>query len=130
MPSPTGEYGRLRVRFPDASVSFKRTTAEGSIQPLIAGQAGRRVHVQRIHVSITTTAAQTWTFQTSQTTPTVLGTIDASVPGSVTIDFGPDGYPVAEGEDLDLVISGAGAAGVGTVEAYWRQSSTLAASAL
>ncbi len=101
----------------------------GSADPLIAGTAGFVIVVRRIVVEITTSAAQSFTFRTNNATPVVLKSIAASATvGNYETVYGDgnEGYVIPDGEDLDLLMGGAGPAAVYVVDAYKRQAANTA----
>ena len=125
------------VRNADYASQFKNVSTQlsivagsnGSADPLIAGTAGFCIVVRRIFVSNTTSAAQSYIFRTNNATPVVLFTIAASaVVGPYECDFvdeGTEGYVLPAGEDLDLLMGGAGPAGIVLVEAHKRLAETV-----
>jgi len=111
-----------RTVFQDVSVDKNFVAgSSASEDPLIAGKAGYTIFVQKITVAITTSAAQSLTFQDNATTPIVIAVIpnSASV-GSHEFEFGKKGVGLTVGKDLDLVASAAGPAGQIHVQAYLR----------
>lgn len=65
------------------------------------------------------------TFQDDSSTPIVLGkyfstTAAAGIPKDKVFDFGPTGYQLGTGKNLDVVVSAAGMAGALHIEAYER----------
>lgn len=94
--------------------------ATGTVQA-IAAKANNTLHIQSILVSVTTGAAQTYSFQDDSGTILLAKTKATSVQGDAYLyDFGPSGFPLTSGEGLDLVISGAGTAGAVHVEGYYK----------
>lgn len=93
---------------------------------LTAKSANHQIYIQKIIVSITTYSAKTWTFQDDAGTPVPIAVL--SIPaaqdttfgdqGTVTWDFGPVGTPLTKGNNFDLDVSAAGAAGIIHVEGY------------
>lgn len=72
---------------------------------------------------------KTLTFQDDSSTPIVLGkyastTAAAGIPKSLVLDFGPEGYKLGVGKNLDVVVSAAGMAGALHIEAYERLGAT------
>jgi hypothetical protein len=120
------------VQNKDYSTHFKDVSTQlsivvgsnGSADPLIAGTAGWVIVVRRIFVDVTTSAAQSFIFRTNNATPVVLLTIAASaVVGPYEAEYsqeGGEGYVLPAGEDLDLLMGGAGPAGIVIVEAHKR----------
>lgn len=86
---------------------------------LIALVAGFTIFIQRIVVSVTTDNAATLSFQDSAGTPVVAAKTKASPGlGVIVYDFGPEGFALTEGKELDLKNSAAGLAAVIEVQAY------------
>lgn len=104
-----------------AATDYTSATAVVSVK-----SANHQLFIQRITFSPTTYAAKTWTFQDSAGTPIPAGfmSIPASAPTTggfsdqYILDFGPEGYPLTVGKDLNLIMSAAGAAGSLHIEAY------------
>ena len=126
-----GDYNKLRMCYVDRSVDSTALTStdySGTPQTTIACRSTEhQIFVQKIIVSPTTYAAKTWTFRDSAGTPVPNGvvSIPAAAPtagGDVNfvIDFGPVGYALTQGKDLQFLMSAAGAAGAVHVEAYER----------
>lgn len=116
------------VEYQDSSVQRSIVAgADGSADPLIAGRTGHNTFIRRIVVSVTTSAAQAFTFRTNNATPVVIYTIPASAAvGDYEVTFsqeGNEGYMIPTGEDLDLAMGGAGPAGIVIVEAHRRLAS-------
>jgi hypothetical protein len=112
----------------------KRTAANGGFNTVLdistAGTtqdvkapkvSGLTLVFQRIRVHVLTGGAYTWQFRAKTTTTTVLSTaLDMSTAGAFfDIDFGPKGFAIPAGETLEVLISGAGAAGRIEVEGYY-----------
>lgn len=78
------------------------------------------IYIQKITLSISTHAAQTITFQDGQATPKVIAALTDAAAGKAveTWDFGPEGTPLSEGEELDIILSAAGIAARVHIEAY------------
>lgn len=80
--------------------------------------------ITRIVVWISTTAAQSWSFEDSNSSPKQIAEVTAS-PGDSTrwdFDFGPRGVPLTEGKNFLLNVSAAGLAG--HIEWYGYQKQT------
>ena len=131
MPAVQSDYGFYRTMFQDKSTTFSVAAADSATkEDVIAPKsASHTVFVQRILLSVTTDAAKTLTFQDDASTPIVIAVSPAS-PGlgvEVVADFGPKGFALTEGKNLDVVISGAGLACQVNVEAYDRLTAVVAA---
>lgn len=79
--------------------------------------ANHQLFIQKIYYNVVTAAAQTVTFRDDAGTPIVIGVIPASVTTSILFDYGPRGYPLTAGKNLDI-INTAGPAGQIHIEAY------------
>lgn len=81
--------------------------------------AKHTIYVQKIVFDVTTSAAQSMTFQDDASTPVVIATIPSSPGvGPQVFDFGDAGIPLTTGKNLDVATSGAGLAGRYTIHAY------------
>lgn len=114
-----GDYSRKLDRYTDVSVQYQIAAADTGTKTPIAASTGYSIFVQKILVSIFTDAAQSLTFQDNAGTPVVIGKTKASPGlGPILFDFGPDGYPLTEAKQLDIVISGAGLGAAIFITAY------------
>ena len=92
----------------------------GPVENLVTPKsADHQIYIQHIILAVTTYAAKTLTFQDDAGTPVPLAhfSIPASSPTGggnqeYRIDFSGDGSPLTIGKNLDLVLSGAGVAGL------------------
>ena len=131
MASKGADYGWYRSTFQNKSKQTAlATTDSGTIDSVVAVPrvTANANFIQRIVFNVTTDSAQTLTFQDGAGTPVVIGKSPAS-PGlgaTVVADFGPEGTQLTAGEELDMVISGAGLAGVISIEAYEKQVTVVA----
>lgn len=122
MPSIQADYGFYRTMFRDKTTTFvvaagDSATKEDVITPR---NARHTIYVQRITLSVITDAAQSLTFQDDASSAVIIAKSAAS-PGlgvEIVCDFGPIGYALTEGKNLDIVISGAGLACKGVIEGY------------
>lgn len=110
----------LRNYHKDVSADLTFATSYTGSDPLIAcPSAKHQIFVQKIHVSVTTSASQTLTFQDNASTPIVLCVVpSAPGVGVRTFDFEDEGIPLTLGKDLDVAVSGAGLGGILRVDAY------------
>jgi hypothetical protein len=78
------------------------------------------IYIQKIILSITTHAAQTITFRDGAGTPVVIAAHTDAATGLSVVewDFGPEGTPLTQGEELDIILSAAGIAARVHIEAY------------
>lgn len=130
---PRNSAFELRRLFKPVSVTKNMVAAsDPSLAPACTGKAGHTLYIQRIAVHLTTTAAQSLTFQDTAGTPIVL----AKLPNSATVGDqhilldSDEGVPCTEGKSLDMVASAAGLAGSVWIEGYLKQTGTIADSAL
>ena len=97
---------------------------------LITARTGFTVYIQKIVISVTTTAAQTTILADSAGTPVVIAGLAASPAlGPYTWDFGPEGTPLTESTGLTYTLSAAGLAYRLHIQAYYRQTSPLTVTA-
>jgi hypothetical protein len=91
-----------------------------------------QLYIQKVTLSPTTYAAQTLTFQDTAGTPVKLGLISVPATAPTTggqsaqylIDFGPRGFAMTLGKNLDIIVSAAGIGGLLHIEAYQKLGST------
>lgn len=117
-----------RLWYRDLSQSFAIAAADGDTT-LLTGKASYTIYIQRIIVWISTSAAQSWSFEDNNGTPKQVAEIPAT-PGDSTrwdFDFGEEGVPLTEGKNFVLNVSAAGLAGNITVLAYLKPTSDLVA---
>lgn len=128
-PSMTAE--RRREVFQDMTKAITLVATDTTQDAFLAKKANYTIWVQRIVVWISTSAAQSMTFQDDAGTPLVVAVVPSS-PGANTrwdFDFGPVGRPLGENQDLDITLSAAGLAGSVIIYAYRAPSSPITASA-
>lgn len=80
------------------------------------------IYIQRIELAITTDNAATQQFRSDGTDIPVAGTKASPGIGPIEFDFGEEGFALPEGEGLELINSGAGAAYSYTIKAYRRRT--------
>jgi len=98
---------------------------------VIAAKAKYTVFVQKIIITVTTDAAQTFTAQDTNGTPKVIAEAAANPgEGQLIFEWGDEGEPLTEGKGLDFVQSAAGLGYNYDVYAYRRATSTLIPSEL
>jgi hypothetical protein len=79
------------------------------------------IRVQRVTVIVTTGAAQTWQLRSATTHTIITPSMSMLTAGTkFEYDFGPQGIEVDQNEDLQVLISAAGAAGIVLVEGFWQ----------
>ena len=84
--------------------------------------ANHQIFIQKMTLSITTHVADTYTIDDDGAGPVIATHLDvtpqaAGVPSVVTWDFGPNGYPVTKGANVDVSHSSTGVA-ILHIEAY------------
>ena len=120
----SGDYTRRRIIYPDASVTTNFAATDGNLT-MIAGKTNYTLYVQRLVVTIKTSAAQAITFQ-SATTSVYVAMIPSS-PGADTqwdFDFGPEGKTLVTAEALQMAMT-AGNAGHYEVSAYYKPDAVV-----
>jgi hypothetical protein len=124
---PGGDYTRRRIIYQDVR-STTNIVVGTSDYTLVTGKTNYTVYVQRIIAWITTSAAQSVSFEDSSTALQIAA-IPAS-PGAGTrwdFDFGPEGRPITTAENLVWNASGAGNVGHCEVLAYLKPNNNVAA---
>ncbi|HDZ43062.1 hypothetical protein LCGC14_0897270 [marine sediment metagenome] len=116
-----------RKVFRDLSKTQIVGTGDTTVDAFLAKRANQTIWVQRIVVYITTSSAQSLSFQDDASTPLVIAKVPATpaVDTRWDFDFGDRGVPLTENKDLDISISGAGLAANIQVYAYQVHSSTI-----
>lgn len=122
MASVGSDYGWYLAQYSDKTATAVVAAADtATLENVVAVKsANHTIYVQRIILSVITDAAQSLTFQDDAGTPVIIAKSAAS-PGlgvEVVADFGPKGYALTAGKNLDVVISGAGLACKVSIEAY------------
>lgn len=97
------------------------TTLVTNVRPLTD-----TIFIQRLHLEVTTGAAQTWTFGDS-TPLDLVPAVSVAAIAHFDFDFGPDGMPLAQGKNFLLTISAAGAVANCTWEGYQKRTVVAAA---
>jgi hypothetical protein len=113
-------YRRFRSFYQDISNNRHVASSDtGLITLVTVKNANYTLFIQKIHIEITTGAAQTWTFQDSAGTPVpIVPSVSVAAVAHFDFDFGPNGVPCTVGTNFVLNISGAGAVGWATWEGY------------
>lgn len=125
-----GDYSKNRQFYQDVSDDLTVTTATDNTTLVTARNAFHTIFLQKVHVAITgASAGKTWQLTDSAATPVQLtGPFATDTDGShFDRDFGPNGIPLTEGANLVLDISGTGASGFVSWEAYTKLTSVVAA---
>lgn len=120
----------LRTINPNISGSVTIAATDGDTT-LVAAKASHTLYIQRIIAYITTDAAQSWSFEDSNSSAKVIAKVTAS-PGVDTrwdFDFGDEGVPLTEGKAFLLNVSAAGLAGHIEWHGYRKLTSCVSAAA-
>jgi hypothetical protein len=93
--------------------------------------ANHQIYIQKMTLSITTHVADTYTIDDDGAGPVIATHLDvtpqaAGVPSVVTWDFGPQGWPVTKGANVDVSHSSTGVA-ILHIEGYERLVGPVAA---
>ena len=126
------DYNDYRSFYQDVSDSLNIATGTSDTTLVTVRNASHTIFLQKVHVQVTgASAGVTWQLTDSASTPLQLtGPFATDTDGShFDMDFGPEGRPLTEGTNLILDVSGTGAVGSVTWEAYSRITSAVAASA-
>jgi hypothetical protein len=118
------------TRFQDVSVSAVVEAADNhsaTAKALITGKEGWTVYVQRILISVTTTAATTQEIQDTDDVP-IAGLAATPALGAHEWDFGEVGFALTADEGLEYTNSGAGVACAIQVQAYMKRTEGAAVS--
>lgn len=121
--------GYLQQRRWNQDISGSLRTTAGTTSPTLVTNARPltdTIFIQRIHVEVTTGAAQTWTFGDNTPLDLVPALSVASI-AHFDFDFGPTGMPLAQGKNFVLTISAAGAVANATWEGYQKRTVVAAA---
>lgn len=116
-------YLRFRQWFGNDSGSLTVSALTASPQTLLTCKTNYTIYVQRIHVHLTgALSGATWTIEDTANTPVPgSGALPTDVaPADFNLDFGPIGYSLTPGTNLQLVMSTGGAAGIITWDAYMK----------
>ncbi len=121
-------YRRLRASYKDISGNRFIATTDSSVITLATGTTNDTIFVQKIHIEVTTSNAQTWTFQDSAGSPVpIVPSVSTASVAHFDFDFGPNGVPCTVGTNFNVSISGAGAAGWIAWEGYSKRTTVAAA---
>lgn len=123
----SGDYSRQRIINRDASINLDVAATDSNLT-LITGRANHTLYVQRVIFTVKTSAAQTITFEDSNSSKVYVCKIPAS-PGADTrwdFDFGPEGKALTSGKNL-LMDMTAGNAGHVEINAFLKPDAVVAA---
>lgn len=112
-------YRRATSFYQDISGNQFVTTAGTTATLVTVKNASYTLYIQKIHIEVTTSAAQTWSFQDSAGSPIpVVPSVSTASIAHFDFDFGPLGVPLTVAKNFVLSISAAGAAGWVSWEGY------------
>ncbi len=118
-----GDYNFYQRRYASKNVDVDILTGTANYADVITPKsANHQIYIQKIILTITAHAADTYTFDDDGAGPNVATHLDvtpqaAGVPSQVVFDFGPSGRPITKGANLDIAHSSSGVANV-HIEAY------------
>lgn len=121
-------YRRKRTFYQDQSGSLRVATTTNDTT-LATTKTNHTTYLQKLHVEVTAgSMGVTWSFTDTAGSPVPLvPNVDAAGIAHFDFDFGPEGIPLTEEEDLLLNVSGTGAAGWVSWEAYQKITKVAAA---
>lgn len=103
--------------------------ADPTAAAIVAAKTGHTFYVQKLAVTVTTSAVATLTFRDNAGTPVVIAVLGASAAvGLQTLVDSVEGIPLTAEKQLDLVASAAGVAGQIVIEGYWKQTRAVSLS--
>jgi hypothetical protein len=126
-----GDYAFYKRQYTAKDTDVDILTGTAAYANVIAPKsANHRIFIQKITLSITTHAADTYTFDDDGAGPPIATHLDvtpqaAGVPSVVVWDFGPKGRPLTLGANLDVSHSSTGVA-VAHIEAYEKLDAVIA----
>lgn len=122
-----GDYTRRRIIYRDVSLTQAFAATDGNLT-LITGRANHTLYIQRVIITIKTSAAQVITFEDNNSSAVYVCKIPAS-PGADTrwdFDFGPEGVALTSGKNFMQDMT-AGNAGHVEINAYLKPDAVVAA---
>lgn len=117
-----GDYAKWNGFYTPKNTDVEIATGDTAIANVISPKtANHQIWVQKITLSITTHAASVYTFDDDGAGPPIAAHTDAvaaaGIPSTVTWDFGPQGYGLTIGANLDIAKTSTGVA-IAHIEAY------------
>ena len=119
-----GDYVHYQSNYTRKTADVDILTGTATYADVLAPKsANHQLYIQKITLSITTHAADVYTFDDDGAGPPIAAHTDAAagagVPSVVTWDFGPVGRPLTKGANLDVAHSSTGVA-IAHIEGYER----------
>ena len=127
-----GDYLHWQLQFARKIADVDILTGTAAYADVLTPKsANHQIYIQKITLSITTHAADTYTFDDDGAGPPIATHLDvtpqaAGVPSVVVWDFGPTGRPLTKGANLDVSHSSTGVA-VAHIEGYEKLVGPVAA---
>jgi hypothetical protein len=106
-------YERKRKQHGDISGTLDVTTTTDDTTLKAVRSSNHTIYIQRIEFFVTTSAAQSMSFEDSNTSPKQIFEIPSSPADSShwSQDWGPDGINLTAGKDFKMMVSAVGLAG-------------------
>ena len=117
------------VRFKDIGGTLKIATTDGDTTLVTVSKTSRTIFIQELWVEVTVDAAQSWSFEDSNSTPRKIATMPVS-PGTGRqnlIPWSPQGVALNEGKNFVLNVLAAGVEGTVHWEGYERPTAAAVA---
>lgn len=120
-----GDYGFYQRQYASKNANVDILTGTAAYADVITPKsANHQIYIQKITLSITVHAADTYTVDDDGAGPAIAVHLDvtpqaAGVPSVVVWDFGPQGRPITKGANVDVSHSSTGVANM-HIEAYER----------
>ena len=119
-----GDYVHYQSNYTRKTADVDILTGTATYADVLAPKsANHQLYIQKITLSITTHAADVYTFDDDGAGPPIAAHTDAAagagVPSVVLWDFGPVGRPLTKGANLDVAHSSTGVA-IAHIEGYER----------
>jgi hypothetical protein len=118
-----GDYNFYQRRYASKNANVDILTGTASYADVITPKsANHQIFIQKITLTITAHAADTYTVDDDGAGPNIATHLDvtpqaAGVPSTVVWDFGPEGRPITKGANVDVAHSATGVANM-HIEAY------------
>ena len=116
-----GDYRKYRSENTDVSTTARiNTTGSSGGLVLASGVASGSIFLQRATIVPTTTGAVSWSLTDSSSGTPALTPLISMTGSGYSIDYGSRGVQLNTGASLQVTLSATGAAGVVSVEGYWK----------